>query len=409
MTATRTELPKAQPHSHGAGSERAGTERAGSGSPAERFASRDPEDFAVPTGREEDWRFSPLRKLRPLFQPFESEETIRFETELPAGVSLRAVGRDHELFGAALTPADRVSALVAAHAAQVVLVTIEAEAELTEPITLRSIGTPGPTGKAGLNYGHFVIDARAYSSATVVMDHLGDATVAANVEVLVGNGAKLTLVSVQDWDAGAVHVAAHAARIGRDAAYTHIAVNLGGAVVRLNPTVSYAGPGGSAELYGLSFAGEGQHQESRLYVDHAVPQCSSQVVYKSVLDGDTARTVWIGDVRIRPAAVGTTTYELNRNLLLTDGARADSVPNLEIETGEIAGAGHASATGRFDDLQLFYLQSRGIPEDEARRLVVRGFFADVIDHIRVPALHDRLMASIDARLGGAPAKLEETS
>jgi Fe-S cluster assembly protein SufD len=177
-------------------------------------------------------------------------------------------------------------------------------------------------------------------------------------------------------------------------------------VVRLNPTVRFAGPGGSAELYGLSFCGDGQHQESRLYVDHAVPNCTSNVVYKSVLDGDTARTVWIGDVRIRPAAIGTRTYELNRNLLLSDGARADSVPNLEIETGEIAGAGHASATGRFDDLQLFYLQSRGIEADEARRLVVRGFLADVIDHIAVQPLHDRLMASIDARLGGRPAVAE---
>jgi Fe-S cluster assembly protein SufD len=155
-----------------------------------------------------------------------------------------------------------------------------------------------------------------------------------------------------------------------------------------------------AELHGLSFAADGQHLESRLLVDHGEPHCSSNVVYKSVLDGDSARTVWIGDVRIRPAAVGTSTYELNRNLLLTEGARADSVPNLEIETGEIAGAGHASATGRFDDLQLFYLQARGIPEDEARRLVVRGFFAEIIDQITVAPLHDRLMATIDARLGG---------
>jgi Fe-S cluster assembly protein SufD len=372
-----------------------------SGSPAERFTSSDPDDFAVPTGREEEWRFSPMRKLRPLFQPFVSEDSFRFETELPAGVTVRAVGRDHELFGAALTPADRISALAAAQVGQVVLVTIPAEAQLAEPVTLRSIGKPG------LNYGHFVIDARAFSSATVVMDHLGEATVAANVEVLVGEGANLTLVSVQDWDAEAIHVAAHAARLGRDARYTHIAVNLGGAVIRINPTVSYTGPGATAELYGLSFAGPGQHQESRLYVDHSVPQCTSHVVYKSVLDGDTSRTVWIGDVRIRPAAVATTTYELNRNLLLTDGARADSVPNLEIETGEIAGAGHASATGRFDDLQLFYLQSRGIPEDEARRLVVRGFLADVIGRIPVPELHDRLMASIDARLGGTPAGVEE--
>ncbi|MEO6701853.1 MAG: Fe-S cluster assembly protein SufD [Jatrophihabitantaceae bacterium] len=381
----------------------AAVERATTGSPPERFTSTDPADFAVPTGREEDWRFTPLRKLRPLFQPFQSEDTFGFETKLPDGVTVALVGRDHPLFGRAITPADRVSALAAANIERVVLVTIAANAELAEPVTLTSIG------KAGLNYGHFIIDAQPNSRATVVMDHVGVATVAANVESVLADGAQLTLISVQDWDAPAIHVASHGALVGRDASYQHIAVNLGGSVVRLNPTVRYAGPGGSAKLYGLSFCGDGQHQESRLYVDHSVPNCSSDVVYKAVLDGDTARTVWIGDVRIRPTATGTHTYELNRNLLLSDGARADSVPNLEIETGEIAGAGHASATGRFDDLQLFYLQSRGIDADEARRLVVRGFIADVVDHIEVPALHDRLMASIDARLGGAPASDDEDS
>ncbi|MDQ2838646.1 MAG: Fe-S cluster assembly protein SufD [Actinomycetota bacterium] len=366
------------------------------GSPAERFTSHDPDAFGVPTGREEDWRFSPLRKLRPLFNQFQSEDSFRFETELPDGVTLSSVGRDHPLFGKAVKPADRVSALAAANVDQVVLVSIASGAQLTEPITLRSLGKPG------LNYGHFIIDAQPHSKATVVMDHLGEATVAANVETVLGDGSDLTLISVQDWDPGSVHVAAHGALIGRDASYHHIVVNLGGDVVRINPTVRFGGPGGAANLYGLSFCGDGQHQESRLYVDHSVPHCSSNVVYKAVLDGDSARTVWIGDVRIRPSAIGTSTYELNRNLLLSDGARADSVPNLEIETGEIAGAGHASATGRFDDLQLFYLQSRGIEADEARRLVVRGFLADVIDHVTVPELHDRLMASIDARLGGAP-------
>jgi Fe-S cluster assembly protein SufD len=111
--------------------------------------------------------------------------------------------------------------------------------------------------------------------------------------------------------------------------------------------------------------------------------------------------VWIGDVLIRAAAEGTDTYELNRNLVLTDGARADSVPNLEIETGEIVGAGHASATGRFDDEQLFYLQSRGIPAEEARRLVVRGFFADIINQIGIPAVQARLLAQVEKELAGA--------
>jgi Fe-S cluster assembly protein SufD len=162
--------------------------------------------------------------------------------------------------------------------------------------------------------------------------------------------------------------------------------------------VRYTAPGGDAELLGLYFADDGQHLEHRLFVDHSVAHCRSRVTYKGALQGAEAHTVWVGDVLIRAAAEGTDTYELNRNLLLTDGARADSVPNLEIETGEIVGAGHASATGRFDDEQLFYLQARGIPEDEARRLVVRGFFADVVRQIGVPELEEQLMAKVEQEL-----------
>jgi Fe-S cluster assembly protein SufD len=108
-------------------------------------------------------------------------------------------------------------------------------------------------------------------------------------------------------------------------------------------------------------------------------------------------------VLIRAEAEGTDTFELNRNLVLTDGARADSVPNLEIETGEIVGAGHASATGRFEDEQLFYLMSRGIPADEARRLVVRGFFAELVQQIGLPDVEERLMAKVEAELEAAAA------
>jgi Fe-S cluster assembly protein SufD len=363
------------------------------GSPAERFTSRDPADFPVPRGREEEWRFTPTRKLDAVFQPFVPDDSFAFETDLPEGVTLSVVGTDHPLFGSVLTPADRASALAMANVAKVVLVSIAAEAELDRPVLLRSIGKPGN------NYGHFVIDVGRFAKATVVMDHVGEVTVSANVEVRVGDGAALELVSIQDWDAGTVHLAAHAARLGRDATYRHASATFGGSIVRLNPTVSYGGPGGQAELLGVAFAGDDQHFESRLYVDHAVPQCRSNVLYKNALLGDSARTVWIGDVRIRPAAVGTDTYEMNRNLLLSDGARADSVPNLEIETGDIAGAGHASATGRFDDLQLFYLQSRGIPEEQARRLVVRGFFADVVSRFGLPDVQHRIMTAIEARLG----------
>ena len=159
--------------------------------------------------------------------------------------------------------------------------------------------------------------------------------------------------------------------------------------------IDIAGPGTTAQCVRTSPDG------ARLYVDHAAPSCTSDVLSKNALLGETARTIWVGDVRIRPEATGTNTYEMNRNLLLSDGARADSVPNLEIETGDIVGAGHASATGRFDDLQLFYLQSRGIPFDEAQRLVVRGFFADVVDRLGIEPLQQHVMTAIEARLGFA--------
>jgi Fe-S cluster assembly protein SufD len=238
--------------------------------------------------------------------------------------------------------------------------------------------------------------------ATVVVQYTGSGRSSGNVEVVTGDGAQLTVVHVENGNADFVHLQSYAVSVGRDATVKHVVVNLGGSLARVAPTVVFAGPGGHAELLGVSFAGDGQHFESRLFVDHNQPNCTSRVLYKNALLGDSARTVWIGDVRIRPSAVGTDTYEMNRNLLLSDGARADSVPNLEIETGNIAGAGHASATGRFDDLQLFYLQSRGIPEEEARRLVVRGFFADVVQRIGVTDLEQQTMTAIEARLGFTP-------
>ena len=169
-------------------------------------------------------------------------------------------------------------------------------------------------------------------------------------------------------------------------------------MVRHDTTADYSGPGGSVEMLGLYFADAGQHIEHRLFVDHNEPKTKSNVVYKGALQGEKAHTVWIGNVLIRKNAEGIETYEENRNLVLTDGCHADSVPNLEIETGEIAGAGHASATARFDDEQLFYLRSRGISEKEAQRLVVHGFFNDLIRQIGVPELEEKLATTVEAEL-----------
>ena len=245
---------------------------------------------------------------------------------------------------------------------------------------------------------HLVIEAQESSSSIVVLNHTGSAQYAQDVEILVGDNAQMTVITVHDWDDDAVHIAQHHARVGRDARLKHVAVTLGGSAVRLNSIGEYAAPGGEIEKLGLYFSDEGQFFENRLFIDHSAPNCTSNVAYKGALQGKNARSVWVGDVLIRKEAEGTNTYELNRNLVLTEGARADSVPNLEIETGEIEGAGHAAATGRFDDEQLFYLRARGIPELEARRLVVRGFFAEIIQQIDVPEIRERLSASIEDEL-----------
>ncbi|HEX3336147.1 MAG TPA: Fe-S cluster assembly protein SufD [Jatrophihabitans sp.] len=374
-----------------------------SGSPAERFTSRDPDDFPIPNASQEDWRFTPLGRIRDFFEPFASDGFVDGDESVPTGATVEVVDPSTlAAFGTALEPADRVSALAMAHAQRGLHVRVDANTELSEPIVLTRRGI------SGRSYAHHVVEVGANAKATLVIDHRGLIQIAANIEFLIGDGASLSVVAVNACDEGSVQLSSYAALVGRDASYRHVNVTLGGSVVRIVPTVRFAGPGGRAELLGVSFAGDKQHFEGRLFVDHGAPNCTSSVLYKNALLGDSARTVWIGDVRIRPAATGTNTYEMNRNLLLSDGARADSVPNLEIETGDIAGAGHASTTGRFDDLQLFYLQSRGIPEDEARRLVVRGFFADVVERIGVPALEHRIMTAIEARLGFTP-ELESPS
>jgi Fe-S cluster assembly protein SufD len=269
---------------------------------------------------------------------------------------------------------------------------IENEALVTEPIIL--------TRKTGSEkeFSRTVITAGAHSKATVLVENSGSGTLGEEIELNLEAGANLTFISLQEWGDDAIHLGRHHAIIGRDATFNSITITVGGSLVRLLPTVEYGDQGGSAELLGLYFATDGQHLEHRVHVEHGIPNGKSRVNYKGILAGAQARTVWIGDVFIRANAEGTDTYELNKNLLLTDGARADSVHNLEIETGQIVGAGHASTTGRFDDEQLFYLMSRGIPLGEARRLVTRGFFAEIVNKIGIEQVEERLMGRIDAQL-----------
>jgi len=358
--------------------------------------SYDPADFAVPNGREEEWRFTPLRRLRGLHtdNPPAPSAKVTVDVDPAPEVKVFTAERAGSLPGPSFIPTDRVSALAYASFDEATVITVPAEADASRPTIVTVTGH----GSDGAGYGHLLVQAEPFSRAVVVLDHRGSATYADNVELVVGDGASLSVVSLQDWADDAVHLTQHYAALGRDARLRHTAVTLGGSVVRLAPSIRYDGPGGDAELTGLYFADAGQHLEHRLFVDHDVPRCRSRVTYKGALQGTDAHAVWIGDVLIRPEATGTDTYEYNRNLVLTDGTRVDSVPNLEILTGEIVGAGHASASGRLEDHHLFYLMARGIPFEEARRLVIRGFFGQLIDTIEVPELRDRIAGAIEAEL-----------
>ena len=375
-----------------------GLQGAAETAPVSRLHERqsfDPADFPVPTGREEEWRFTPLRRLRGLHtdDPI-GDGKVSVVADAAPGVAVEKTEHGDPRLGIAYVPADRVSARAYALYREATVVSVPAE---TESDTPTHINVRGESAE-GAAFGHTLIQVGANARAVAVLEHTGSATYADNVEFVVGDGAQLAVVSMQSWADDAVHLSHHHAQLGRDSRLTHTVVTLGGSVVRLAPSVQYAGPGGDAELRGLYFADAGQHLEHRLFVDHAERNCRSRVSYKGALQGNDAHAVWIGDVIIRTAATGTDTYEYNRNLVLTDDTRVDSVPNLEILTGEVAGAGHASASGRLEDQHLFYLMTRGVPFEEARKLVIRGFFGELIGQIEVPELRERISAAVEAEL-----------
>jgi Fe-S cluster assembly protein SufD len=383
---------------------------------AHNLRSYNVDDFPALNGREEEWRFTPLKRLNGLASAVAADATgkLAYEFgELPAGVSVSTVDRTDPRVGSLLTPFDRISALALGGATEALLISVARGARPGGATSVRATGSGGtdsPTDRltagsaplrplAPVTFAHTFVEVGDLAEATLVLDQSGSVTLADNVEVSVGAGAHLTLVTVADWAPDAVQAQHVRIRLGRDARVLHVQVALGGDLVRQYISVEYAGRGGDCEAYGLYFADAGQHLEHRQLIDHSVPDCRSYVNYRGALQGAKAHTVWVGDVLIRAEATGTDTYEINRNLVLTDGARADSVPNLEIETGEVVGAGHASATGRFDDEQLFYLMSRGVTEEAARKLVVSGFFNELLAKIPVDDLRERLAATIEARLG----------
>ncbi len=376
------------------------SEKHGSDNRSARQRSFEVSDHPVPTSKMEEWRFTPLRRFAPLFEDAASDDregdaACEHTVTLPEGVDAQenlAIGQAPR--GTVLVPEDLPSAVASARSEQALYLKAPRNTEVETPFRLEVVGR----GAERRSNAHIVLETEESSSATFVLNHTGSARYNQNVEIVVGDNSQMTVIALQDWDDDALHISTHHASLGRDARLKHIVVSLGGSGVRVDVIGEFTAPGAEIETLGLYFSDEDQYLEHRLFTDHAAPNCRSNTTYKGALQGKNARSVWVGDVLIRKEAEGTDTYELNRNLVLTEGARADSVPNLEIETGEIEGAGHAAATGRFDDEQLFYLRARGIPEIEARRLVVRGFFAELIQQIDVPEVREHLFESIETEL-----------
>jgi Fe-S cluster assembly protein SufD len=345
------------------------------------------DQISIPNGREEEWRFTPLKRIGKLHELNGVGDSPVFKISAPKEVQI-ATAKIVDF-----SAADRISAAAALMSAEGKSITIPKEVILDEPVVIETSST------SVKSVGSLSLKIEKYAKGTFIIDHTGSGAMALAVEIDIAEGADATVISIHDGDRQSVFTGQQAIKLGRDAKVHHVAITLGGDLVRLVTTVEYTAPGGDAVLSGAYFTDAGQHHEHRLFVDHSINNCRSDVMYKGALQGQDAHSVWIGDVLIRGKATGTSTYELNRNLILTEGARADSVPNLEIETGEIEGAGHASATGRFDDEQIFYLMSRGVPEVQAKRLVVRGFLADVIVRIPSENLQQRLIKSVENKLG----------
>ncbi|MBU6144745.1 MAG: Fe-S cluster assembly protein SufD, partial [Acidobacteria bacterium] len=359
---------------------------------SERPKSTSVSDFPAIDSRQDLWRYLSVEQLRGLDADVlaEYENEIKFASA--AGVKVSWIPSTDALVGSVGIPEDRVAAAAYTNASKTLLV--EISGEIAEPFNIQITGTSLDASAL-----HLFVKADKLSKATVVLQYSGTGVLGENVEILVGDDAQLNLVTVQNWESSSAHVSAHFASLGRNSKLKHTVAAFGGDLVRVTPVTTFTAPGAEVEMNGVYFANSHQHMEMRPFVDHAAPNCKSRVTYKGALSGDKAHTVWIGDVLIRVAAEGTDTYELNRNLLLTDGARADSVPNLEIETGEIQGAGHASASGRFDDEQLFYLQARGIDELTARQLVVMGFLLELLQRTEVTQVVESLTEVLQEKLG----------
>ena len=365
-------------------------------------------EIPYPRGREETWRFTDLKAIRPdAFTLGDRPVALTLDGPSADGViftDLATAIRDHgdlveRRLGSLIGSTDPFTTLsLAAHTGGTFLY-VPAGTEIAAPFHATHALSDDDAGKAVLPRTLVVIEdgAKVVFNDVYTSGALSQSTLAAPVtEMFIGKGAEVGWVTWQDWGRGVKHVANVRAQLESDALLNTLVVTLGGDFSRTWKECTLAGENAQSYMYGLYFSHADQRFEHWTLQDHVAPHCTSDLLYKGAL-ADTSQALYYGTIYIRPGAAKSDAYQANRNLALSDQARALPHPRLEIENNDVR-CTHGATVGRVSDEHLFYLQSRGISPDEARRLIVFGFFNQVLDKVEWSGMQDQLAESIRAKM-----------
>lgn len=285
---------------------------------------------------------------------------------------------------------DKISCFVWKYGKDVLELNIENNKIIKEEIRIRI----SSNNKISLKMQNIVINALQGSKSTIILEHEGSSSLYQNIEINVRENACLTLISIQKWNSDSIHLNYDYINIFKNAHFKHIIISLSGKMIKAIPSVLFHDSGGKVKLVGMYLNKDFEYKEHKIFIKHNHPSCISKVNYKGFLKGKNSKAVWIGNVYIDKNAKHTNTYQINKNLVFNSKAQFESIPNLEIQTGKIIQAGHATSTFNFDLEHLFYLQSRGISLNEAYRLIIYGFFKEIIDYIDQKSLKKKILSFV---------------
>lgn len=357
------------------------------------------DDFPVPTVKSEEWKYAPLEKMRSFFMPYDASGETAIHIAYSDGSALDDHVHLHRVTrqeleddpDSSFIPVDRVSVLGWNAAPQLykIIITGTLPSALVVTVTSASLS---------LDSLHLFFTIEKRSQANIIVQHHGQGRLSESIDIRVKDYSTASFAFIQQGDKESQYLCSQRLTVGENARLNHSVITLSGDIARIRMDADFSGANGYLNMLGVYFADHGEYFEHRPYIVHNYPSCTSRVIYKGALNGSDTKSAWVGNALILPQAVGTDSYELNRNLLLTSEAKAESEPQLEIECGDIVGAGHASSIGHFDQEQLYYMESRGIPENIAKKLIIRGFFKELFDEIGILDLGDQLLHIIDTRL-----------